>query len=50
MEEKSKLVFLQQAFQYFHVTCESAVADMPPAETQSLKANSKCVATEAYAP
>jgi hypothetical protein len=41
MEEKSTFVFLEQAFQDFHVTCTSAVAGMPPAEMQSFTANSK---------
>jgi hypothetical protein len=41
MEEKSNLVFLEQAFQYFHVTCKSAGAGMLPAEMQSFKANSE---------
>ena len=50
MEEKSSRVFVEQAFTYFHVLCKPAVADMPPAEMQSFKANSKCVAAEAYAP
>ena len=50
MEEKSNLVFLARAFQYFDVRCKSAVADMLPAETQSFKADSKCVAAGTYAP
>ena len=50
MEEKSSLVFLERAPQYFDVTCKSAVADTPPAEMQSFKANSKCAAAKAYAP
>jgi len=41
MEEKSTIVFLEQAFRDFHVTCKSAVSGMPPAEMQSFKANSK---------
>ena len=41
MEEKSTFVFLELAFQDFHVTCTSAVAGMPPAEMQSFTANSK---------
>ena len=41
MEEKSTFVFMEQAFQDFHVTCKSAVAGMPPAEMQSFTANSK---------
>jgi hypothetical protein len=35
---------------YFDVRRKSAVADMLPAEMQSFKANSKCVAAETYAP
>ena len=38
------------AIQYIDVRCKSAVADMLPAEMQSFKANSKCVAAETYAP
>ena len=48
-EEKATLVVLEQALQYFHGTCKSAVADMPPANLQGFMANTNCVAAEAYA-
>ena len=49
MEEKAALVVLKQALQYFHGACRSAVADMPLAKLQSFKANTNCVASEAFA-